>query len=171
MTTKGSPARWQLPSVIDPAETVCYEIEVPNDPHHIAAFRGAMLALGSAYNWADDPAHTAVIVAKKWRDVIENMGVCGAVQTKIRAGEGSCELQWSYDNWVTYDSFDMSVCVQSWIDSLVPGMISSAIAADLASGALGPGGQPGPASPPAAGQCQTYHAELRANDQWLSLWN
>lgn len=167
MTTKGSPARWVLPDVVNPAETVCFEVAVPNEPHHIAAFRGAMLTLSSAYGWADDPAHTAVAVANVWRGVIENMGVCGGVQTKIRAGEGSCELQWSYDDWITYDSFDMSVCVQSWIDSLVPGMISDAIAADLANGTLGPGGQPGPTNPPAAGQCKTYHVELHANDKWL----
>lgn len=49
---------------------------IPDEPHHIAAFRGAMQTLGSAYNWADDDAHTAKDVAKLWREIIDQGDSC-----------------------------------------------------------------------------------------------
>lgn len=61
--------KWLVPDVIDPAERVCVQIEIPNDTKHIAAFWGALEALSKAYNWEDsfvDGSQTAYV----WRDVI-----------------------------------------------------------------------------------------------------
>lgn len=76
MARRNPPAKWVLPDVVDP-DRLCIQIEVPNDPAHIAAFRGALLELASAYKWADDTAHTAKDVALVWRDIIDNMGGWG----------------------------------------------------------------------------------------------
>lgn len=66
-------AKWTLPEVVDPEGRRCFLIRVPDDPLHLAAFRGALLNLASAYKWQDDPAHTAKDVALVWREVIDNV--------------------------------------------------------------------------------------------------
>jgi len=48
-------------------------LQVPNERFHIAAFRGALLDLASAYKWQDDPDHKAREVANVWKGVIANM--------------------------------------------------------------------------------------------------
>lgn len=61
--------KWLVPDVIDPAEKVCVQLEIPNDIKHIAAFWGALEQLSKAYNWEDsfaDGSQTAYV----WRDVI-----------------------------------------------------------------------------------------------------
>lgn len=77
MSRRNPPAQYVLPSVVNPASRKCYTILVPDEPQHIAAFNGAILSLASAYNWADDPDHTAKDVALVWREVWEQMAACG----------------------------------------------------------------------------------------------
>lgn len=87
MARRNPPAKWVLPDVVDP-DRLCIQIEVPNDPAHIAAFRGALLNLANAYRWADDPAHTAKDVALVWRDIIDNMGEWGcSMLTDVRQND------------------------------------------------------------------------------------
>ena len=66
-------ARWILPEVVDPPDRICYTVAVPNERQHIAAFKGALLNLASATQWADDEAHTAKQVALVWRDIFDNL--------------------------------------------------------------------------------------------------
>lgn len=73
MNRRNPRAKWTLPDVINPLETMCVQIQVPKERFHIAAFRGALLNLASAAQWADDPDHTAREVALVWRDVINSM--------------------------------------------------------------------------------------------------
>lgn len=61
--------KWLVPDVIDPAEKVCVQLEIPNDTLHIAAFWGALEALSKAYNWEDSFADGSA-TAYVWRDVI-----------------------------------------------------------------------------------------------------
>jgi len=77
MSRRNPPAKWTLPAVVNPGTRKCFTINVPDEPYHLAAFRGALLALGSAYNWADDVDHTAKDVALVWRGVIADMADCG----------------------------------------------------------------------------------------------
>jgi len=69
-------ARWVLPEVIDPPERLCFQIEVPNDIHHIAAFKGALYTLTSAISWGDDINHTAKDVAAVWSEIYDNIRAC-----------------------------------------------------------------------------------------------
>jgi len=69
-------AKWVLPDVVNPDTHTDWCIPVPNDRFHRAAFLGALAALGSAYNWSDDPDHKAKDVAKVWRDIADNLAKC-----------------------------------------------------------------------------------------------
>lgn len=165
---RNPPAKWVLPDTVDPVGRKCIEIQVPDDPAHIAAFRGALLALASAYNWGDDPTHKAKDVALVWREIIDNMTEWGCtLQTQIRVDD-ICTLSWSYDDWVTFASYDPSACITALIDSIVPGMISDGIIDAINSGQIQGGtGQQSPQEPPDVGECRTYHARLRPGEKWL----
>jgi len=95
MARRNPQAKWVLPETVDPATRKCTTIQVPDDPQHIAAFRGALLALASAYNWQDDASHTAREVALVWRAIIDDMGIWGcSVLTDVRQKDGEpCVLE------------------------------------------------------------------------------
>lgn len=78
MARRNPPAKWTLPTVVNPPTRKCFTVLVPNEDYHIAAFRGALLALGSAYNWQDDDLHTAKDVAAVWRSIVADVNPCGA---------------------------------------------------------------------------------------------
>lgn len=61
MSDKG----WLLPDVIDPP-TVCFQINVPNDPNHIRAFSGALLQLARWWNWERDDLKRGAPVSAVW---------------------------------------------------------------------------------------------------------
>ncbi len=61
---------WLVPDVINPAENVCVQLEIPNDIKHIAAFWGALRELEHAWNWEDGYV-TGLQTALVWRDIIE----------------------------------------------------------------------------------------------------
>lgn len=62
---------WQLPLVINPPETICVQIQVPNDVNHIAAFWGALEALNKAWNWQYTTDHQGSQTARIWQDKID----------------------------------------------------------------------------------------------------
>lgn len=68
--------RYTLPLVVNPAERKCISVYVPNEPYHIAAFRGQLEALARASSWGNDNAHTALEVARVWREVVDNTEEC-----------------------------------------------------------------------------------------------
>lgn len=62
--------KWLIPDVIDPPETICVQLEIPNDTLHIAAFWGALEQLGKAYNWEDSYV-TGSQTAYVWQAIIQ----------------------------------------------------------------------------------------------------
>jgi len=82
MTRKNPPARYTLPADPLPDTSICVQIQIPNDPMHLAAFQGQVKALSRAYAWADDPDHTALLAAQAWQPVFDdlclNPSPCGA---------------------------------------------------------------------------------------------
>jgi hypothetical protein len=77
MVRKGFPRLlYELPDVVNPEDHICFQIQVPNDKKHIAAFRGALWTLASALYWQDDEAHTAKEVAAVWREIWDNLESC-----------------------------------------------------------------------------------------------
>jgi hypothetical protein len=155
MARRNPPAKWVLPDVIDPPR-ICFQIEVPNDRQHLAAFRGAILNLAAAYKWQDDVAHTAKQVAAVWDDIYtkirtcepDNSGNLGVwiedfMTTGFRVDpDNNCILQtWCIDHWETF--WDISGCVATNATQSSP------------QGDLTPG------------QCQTFHVALQGNSKYL----
>jgi len=150
---------WALPAVVHPPKTRCFTIQVPDDREYIAAFRGALLALASGYNWADDEAHTAREVALVWWDIVEKVDQClgpdnsktpglvleDALSTQIRISpDDSCIIQmWCIDHWE--DWYDPRDCI-----STGSGQARSH-----------DGGQPAP------GTTQSYCQTINARDGYL----
>jgi len=148
-------AKWVLPTVINPPERICFQIEVPKERFHLAAFRGALLNLASAVNWQDDPDHKAKDVAKVWDKIYLSVSVCEELDTntgitledlmsqQIRISpDDSCIIQmWCIDHWE--DWYDPRACI--------------------AEGSSQPGGD----GTIDAGACKTYQAKLDGNGKWL----
>lgn len=85
MGRRNPPARWVLPATIDPTERRCMMIPVPEDPQHIAAFRGALMHLAEAHKWSNDPTHKAREVALVWRNIIDGLEWgCGVEDAECR---------------------------------------------------------------------------------------
>lgn len=110
MARKGG---YLLPTVIDPPDTVCVQINIPNDRFHIAAFWGQIELLARWYTWERDDAHTGKDVAAVWREVFTqarqywedcNMACPGGgEQTKVRQNTTNPEkLEVSYDGEETW---------------------------------------------------------------------
>jgi hypothetical protein len=158
MSKRFPKARYPLPLTVNPGETVCFQVNVPNDPNHIAAFMGEIYALGRAYSWADDPDHTALSVARVWMDIFNNLKKCklapgadgfagadGGDELLIRQNpDNPCEIQSSADgsHWCTF--IDLSLCVPKITQ---------------------PGN--GTQQPAPGGGEACYHANLQASGKWL----
>jgi len=63
------PMRWPLPQVVHPTGSLCFQINVPNEPAYIGAFYGAIWALTYSRNWQRDPAHQAAEVSRVWSKI------------------------------------------------------------------------------------------------------
>lgn len=154
MSRKNPPAKWVLPAVIDPAERYCFQISVPKDVHHLAAFRGALLSLASAYNWQDDEAHTAKEVAKVWKNIYFAVMTCDGSQNP---------LHYSYD-----EDVDMGIRIDCDCKAWIPccdGTEKQLATVDMITAPGQPGGgQPQPQ--PGGGQ-QCYEGSFHANEAWL----
>jgi len=110
MARKNPPAKWVLPEVVDPEETRCFVINVPNEKYHIAAFRGALLDLASGYKWADDASHTAKDVALVWRAVIDEMDDCSMFLQDVRQDtpDDPCILEKKIgDEWTPFANLQL----------------------------------------------------------------
>jgi hypothetical protein len=153
---RNPPARWTLPDVVKPAKHICFQVPVPNDRHHVAAFLGAIYELAWQNSWQRDPAHTAKAVAAVWLDIFNNLKLCDDCATTGMAGADGdelmirqnpanpCELQTSIDG-VTWCTFaDLSKCVPA---PQQPG--------------------DGAPQPPGDGGQVCYHAEMQASGMYL----
>lgn len=67
----GKNGGYMLPDVIDPPNSVCVKVMVPDNPYHMAAFIGALDSLGRWYNWQRDPDKKGKEVAAVWRPIVE----------------------------------------------------------------------------------------------------
>lgn len=152
-----------LPAVPVPETTRCITLHVPDSLDHLAAFNGAIRALCSAANWANDEAHTAKLCADLWRDLLEQypvstFGEC-EMQTLIRQA-GDCGLEWSYDGGVTWeDGANFQICADN--------AAAQAIENALDSGKIGPGAQPSPDGTINPPECVTFRFQLTAGKQWI----
>jgi len=149
-----APARWVLPVDVNPPDSICFQIPVPNDPQHIAAFLGAIYDLAKPYNWANDAAHTAIDVGAVWLKIFlalrrgcpipKQLGYADGDDFMIRQNpDNPCLLENSVDGitWCTWA--DLSLC------------LSANPAQPTGGGVLTPG------------ECRNFRATLDGNGQWL----
>lgn len=158
---------WVLPDVINPTRR-CFQIEIPDDFHHRAAFFGALYELTRWYNWQADDAHTAKDVAAVWKDIwraANNQFYSGGgsceMQTQLRMNTSCGTLQVSYDGGIQWlDVVDIGSCINAGV--------SAGIGQALSDGTIGaPSQQPaGGTLPPS--ECHTYNISLNANNRWQS---
>jgi len=142
-----------LPDVPNPSDSICFQVEVPNDPWHIRAFLGQLNDLGAWWTWERDEAHTALIAAQVWQKIVMNLYAgCNIVppggievedMSRFRVDpDNNCILQIECgpDQWETF--WDISDCIQA------------------STGQPGPGGDT-----PAPGTSKNRCLKLQANGQ------
>lgn len=145
--------KWPLPVIVRPPTSLCFQINVPNERHHLAAFYGAMFLLSKPYAWGDDPDHTAIAVGQVWREIFDKLtpGGCNECpepdihfvedDMAIFRQEGCLlQTQCADGSWVTI--YDPTVCIAQG------------------------GSQPPPGGTPEPGQCLEYDVTLQANSKW-----
>jgi len=157
MSKRFPPERWNLPDVVNPPDSICYVIPVPNDKFHVAAFMGAIYALTWSKNWGRDASDTAAAVSRVWQAIFDNLQFCPAPLSPPVLGAGGedenmirqnpdnpCELQTSIDgiHWCTFADFSLCIPAPSQ-----------------------PGG--GTEQPPTGGGQACYQGETPASQLWL----
>lgn len=99
---------WKIPAVIDPPARRCIQIEIPDDPEHIAIFWGLLRSLSDWQRWEREPTRSGTLVAKVWSEVVyavdfsedSCMGCCPEPTNRRYNAEGQLEV--SYDNGATW---------------------------------------------------------------------
>lgn len=84
MGVKNPKAKFPLPDEINPPGLRCFQVLIPDEPHYVAAFRGAMLAYASPISWADDPEHKAKQVGEVLAPLIATMETCEENMLDVR---------------------------------------------------------------------------------------
>lgn len=90
-----------LPDDLDPDVFKCLTIRIPDDPQWETVFWGALTEITYWFNHDRDPAHKAAIVAKKWREWIDDAMSCNTI-TGITIVNNRLLVQYcNSDVWVT----------------------------------------------------------------------
>jgi len=151
---RNPPLRRTLPDEINPPKRLCFEVEVPDNKYHIAAFRGAILSLASAIGWQNDMAHTAKEVALVWRDVYDKIKLCQGenINLGIDIEESEMNLRVDPDNPCIIQAW----CIDHWEEWFnASNCAPSAVAQPSGEGEI------------TVGTCKEWNVVLRGNDRWL----
>lgn len=150
--------RFQTPDVIDPPNTVCLTMTIPDDPIHIANLLGAIYQIAFAPNYPSDAAHTAKALAQVWRRYFSTIqiGDCqGPCPPPLLGG--------------LLEDFEMPLRVDCDCNVFVTccdGTEKQILTADQVRAVAQ--GQPGDGTPQAPpGGCMTYQGQLAAGSSWL----
>lgn len=153
--------KFPLPAVVDPPKRIYVCIPVPDVMGHRQAFMGALLNLAKWYSWQEDTAHTALAVARVWREIFDDvldqlnqkLESCSEtcpdpetpglfaeddMQLRIKPGD-ECIIQTLCGDGTWMDWYDPRGCI--------PGSVS----------------QPEPVDQPAVGQCLEFDVKLDGN--------
>jgi hypothetical protein len=148
-----------LPTVVNPTDTVCFQINVPNDPGHLKAFFGVLYDLTIWKSWQRDAAHTGILAAQVWKQIWVN----------LQPSDDNCECAIP----IAEMDVDMSVCEQirynpttNKFEGLCCGSWSIIAGQPTGGFAPAPTAQGAPLPAPNGG-CQVYQGSLNANGQWL----
>jgi len=108
-------ARYSLPDVPQPEDTVGFCVQVPNDLKHIVAFKSQIRALARAYTWADDDDHTALLCAAAWQPTadaidIDNPNCTGGAPCILCIGGTFADLDYGFVPDIA------APCSPSWVN-------------------------------------------------------
>jgi hypothetical protein len=112
----GTDGGYRLPAEINPPDSICVTVSVPNDLGHVLAFWGALSELGYWWNWERDAQKRGRDAAAVWRERIAQArintiyGDCeeGSVQVRQRPGQ-PCKLDVKYgQEWEQFA--DLRLC-------------------------------------------------------------
>lgn len=154
--------RFPIPATIDAPLTLCLEMAVPNDPTYLEHLFGTLAELTSAWNYANDAAHSAQAVADKWKRSLStaeiHTGECSQSML-LRACTTDCGIEYSTDGGETWTCINLNGCIADIVTQGIDGAISDGI---LERGTV----QQGPKSAPPMGSCYTYAVRLEPGSQW-----
>ena len=153
---EGYYARWDLPDPVDPPDTICFQINVPNERHHLGAFYGAIYALSYSKNWQRDNDHTAALAARVWSKIFDQL-IAGNCAVPARLLQGI----------VQEDFMPLRVdCDCNVFVTCCDGTEQQILTSDQVRALIG--GQPGGGSPQPqpGGGCVTYHGTMGAREAW-----
>lgn len=148
-----------LPDVVDPPDTICVTLHIPNNKFHIMAFKGAIWDLCNWWNWEKDDAHTATLVAKVWRRIFRSMKFVSCDQPQQSSGISLGDIDMSELIDISCDSngncrfgYRCNVCdTFNYVQN-----------ADNPPSVTPPTSQPGP------GACTTFDMLVHGNSRYLS---
>lgn len=153
---QSSPFRARLPLPNNPitSETVCYSVELPNDPRILEAFEGAVLSLGRWTVWEHDLSHTGRLAAKVFLRLYDRLRSynCKRNNAVGQELEDCMQLRISPDNPCIIQCLDCNNNWTDWYDptGCIPGIVS----------------QPSGGGVVTPGTCREYDVVLQGNSQW-----
>jgi hypothetical protein len=113
----GTDGGYRLPAEINPPDSICVTVSVPNDLGHVLAFWGALSELGYWWNWERDAQKRGRDAAAVWRERIAQArnsiyGDCEEGSVQLRQNPSNfCQLQQSFDGGISWQlAFDFSLC-------------------------------------------------------------
>lgn len=100
---KKTVSAYPLPDNLDPDDTICIPIRVPNDPQWLAVFWGHLHMLTRWFNHDRDEHKRARLVARRWFSVVEQARVevnqCGGDMLELRQNpDNPCSLELRRNN-------------------------------------------------------------------------
>jgi len=161
---KNPRTKWELPTEVEPEETVCVTVQIPKDIAYIAAFWGAVYELTKPYAWADDDDHTAIPVGARMMQMYDSAreayinNECGDMEIEFQQA-GDCTLQVRINGGEWQDIFNAQVCADQ--------AAKAAIDIALENGTIAPGGQPGPDGYLPVSTCETRTIQLDARQTYI----
>jgi hypothetical protein len=153
----GQREAYALPVVIDPSDTICFQIQVPNDRQHIAAFMGQIYKLSYWDAWKQDSAHTGKLAGAVWLKIFDQL-IAGCPLPPSKALSGM-EMEDFMPLRVDCDCNVFVTCC----DGTEKRILTSDQVAKLIQGTPGNGSP----QPPTGGGSQCYDLTLQANAETI----
>ncbi len=147
---------FKLPTVIDPPDSLCFTIPVPNDPGHIAAFFGAMLELTQWISWQRDAGKHGKDAAAVWREIYWNLQ---AQSCLVPIASHGAEQEDFMPLRVDCDCNVFVTCCDGTEKQI---LTADQVRALLTGPAVNPAPQPAP-----GGGCQTYNGQIIGSQRQL----
>ncbi len=148
------PFRFPMPADVSPAKTVCFKMEVPDDPQHIANLLGALWQLCYGRAYADNVPGTVKQVIQTWRTAYNTISFddCDCPPAPISEDDYEMSLceQLRYHNGVL-----QALCCGVWTD------ITGQPAQGVGNSQPGQSPQPSP-----GGGCQDYMGDMGGASPW-----